>query len=161
MSTIAAVLGRLLIAIIFVISGAQKLIYPATYGAALREVSLPATLSAPLGIFEIAAALLLGLGLMTRLTSLLLFLYSLLSIFFLYNQFADPVEGVQALKFLALAGGLLLTFAYGQMRGSYDHLRATRREQQAELRAAHAEGRVEGATHAAGTAHPVTTRREV
>ena len=38
--------------------------------------------------------------------------------------------------------------AYGQVRGSYDHLRAQRRAHKAELRAAHAEGRVEGAnTH--------------
>lgn len=161
MSTIAAVLGRLLIAIIFVISGTQKLIYPATYGAALREVSLPANLAMPLGVFEIVAALLLALGLMTRLTSLLLFIYSLLSIFFLYNQFGDPVEGVQALKFLALAGGLLLTFAYGQMRGSYDHLRAQRRSHDAEVRAAHAEGRAEGVVDTAEATRPATTRRDL
>ena len=64
-------------------------------------------------------------------------------------------------KFLALAGGLLLTFAYGQMRGSYDHLRAQRRSHDAEVRAAHAEGRAEGVVDTAEATRPATTRRDL
>jgi putative oxidoreductase len=48
-------------------------------------------------------------------------------------------------------GGLLMVFAYGQMRWSYDHWRARNKVHDAELRAARAEGKVEGVTDAAHT----------
>ena len=61
------------------------------------------------------------------------------------KDFADPAEFTQVLLHLAIVGGLLMTFAYGQMRGSYDYMRERRRTYDAELRAAHAEGKAEGA----------------
>jgi putative oxidoreductase len=40
-------------------------------------------------------------------------------------------------------GGLLMTFAYGQVRGTFDYMRERRKTYDAELRAARAEGRAE------------------
>ena len=107
--------------------------------------NLPASLVVPVGVFELVAGVLLAIGLMTRLVSLLLAAWTLLTIFFFYNQFTDPVEGPLAAASMAIIGGLLMTFAYGHMRGSYDHMRERRRTYDAELRAARAEGRAEGA----------------
>jgi putative oxidoreductase len=154
MSVIAAVIGRLLLSVVFIVSGVQKIADPGPTAQMLGATSLPASLALPTGVFELVAGLLLAIGLMTRLVSVVLAVFVALTIFFFHNQFADPLQGTLALKNLAIIGGLLMTFAYGQMRGSYDYLREKRRTHAAEVRAAHAEGRVEGA---AAAPHTVVT----
>jgi len=154
MSMIASILARLLIAALFFVSGIGKLMDPGSAAQMLQTTNLPGTLAVPVGIFEVVAAVLLAIGLMTRLVSLLLAGFVALTIFFFHHDFGDPAGLTNALLHLALLGGLLAVFAYGQMRGSYDHMRAQRRVQQAELRAARAEGVVEGtrtAPHVATT----------
>lgn len=157
MSAIAAFLGRLMLAALFVLSGIPKIMDPSGTAQMLASKSLPASLAMPTGIFEVVAGLLLAIGVMTRLVSILLAAFTLLTVFFFHNQFGDPMQAAQALKNIAIAGGLLVVFAYGQMRWSYDHMRAARRGEvaahdadvrahEAELRAA----RAEGAAHAAG-----------
>ena len=146
MSMIAAVIGRLLIAVMFLVSGLQKIVDPGPTAQMLAGTNLPANLALPTGVFEVVAALLLAIGLMTRLVSLVLFAFVGLTIFFFHNQFGDPLQGTLALKNLAIMGGLLMTFAYGQVRGTCDYMRERRKTYDADLRAARAEGRPEGAT---------------
>jgi putative oxidoreductase len=143
---IAAVIGRLLIAVMFIVSGLQKIADPGPTAQMLSATNLPANLALPTGVFELIAGLLLAVGLMTRLVSIVLFVFVGLTIFFFHNQFTDPLQGTLALKNLAIMGGLLMTFAYGQVRGTFDYMRERRRTYDAELRAARAEGRAEGAT---------------
>lgn len=145
MSTIAAIIGRLLLSVIFILAGVNKIMDPAATASYIESTTtLPGTLALPTGIFELVAGLLLALGFMTRLASLALAGFTLLTIFFFHNAFADPTEQTAALKNLAIAGGLLAVFAYGQVRGTYDHMRAQSKVAKAELRAAHAEGKAEG-----------------
>lgn len=146
MAMIAAIIGRLLLAFMFVIGGIQKLADQPTTNAILQSANLPGNMAMAVGVFEIVAGLLLAIGLMTRLVSLLLLVFVAGGVFFLHNQFGDPTQQQLALKDVAIIGGLLMTFAYGQMRGSYDWMRERRRTHDAELRAARAEGRAEGAT---------------
>jgi putative oxidoreductase len=161
MSLIAAILGRLCLAAMFIVSGFQKLADVGTMDLILQGANLPANLAMPVAIFEIVAGLLLAVGLMTRLVSALLVVFVAGGIFFLHNQFTDPFHGTIALKDLAIIGGLLMTFAYGQMRGTYDYMRERRRTYDAELRAARAEGRAEGATTAPRTVVADTPRTVV
>jgi putative oxidoreductase len=65
-------------------------------------------------LFELVAGVLLAIGLMTRLVSIVLFVFVGLTIFFFYHEFTDPLQGTLALNSLAIMGGLLMTFAYGQ-----------------------------------------------
>ena len=146
MSMIAAVIGRVLIAVMFIVSGLQKIADPGPTAQMLAGTNLPANLALPTGVFEVVAGVLLAVGLMTRLTALVLFVFVGLTIFFFHNQFTDPLQGTLALKNLAIMGGLLMTFAYGQVRGTVDYMRERRKTYDAELRAARAEGRAEGAT---------------
>ena len=148
MSLIAAIIGRLLLALLFIVSGLTKITNPGPAAQMFGETNLPGSLVMPVGVFELVAGALLAIGLMTRLVSILLAAWVLLTIFFFYNRFADPVEGPLAAASTAIIGGLLMTFAYGQMRGSYDHMRARRRAYDAEVRAARAEGRAEAVAHA-------------
>jgi putative oxidoreductase len=144
MSMIAAIIGRILLAIMFIVSGLQKVFDPSQTVQMLQATSLPVNLALPVGWFEVVAGILLGIGLMTRIVSIVLAVFVGLTIFFFHNEFTDPIQGALALKNLAIIGGLLMVFAYGQMRGSYDHMRAQRKLHQTELRAARAEGKVEG-----------------
>ena len=152
MSMIAAVIGRLLIGLLFIISGFGKIFDPsATAGYITSTTTLPGWLALPTGIFEVVAGVLLAIGLMTRLVAILLAGFVALTIFFFHNQFADPAEQPIILQHLALIGGLLAVFAYGQVKGTFDYMRERRKRYDAELRAARAEGVAEGATTAPRT----------
>lgn len=149
MSTIAAVIGRIMLAVIFILSGIGKIVDPAGTAEYIESVTtLPGSLALPTGVFELVLGLMLAVGLMTRIVSILLAGFTLLTAFFFHNELGDQTQLTAALKNLAMAGGLLLVFAYGQMRGSFDYMRERNRTRKAELRAAHAEGKAEGlATH--------------
>jgi putative oxidoreductase len=148
MSTIAAVIGRVLIALIFILSGVQKLIDPVPAAQMLASVNLPASFALPTGAFELICGLLLAVGLLTRLVAILLAGFCLVTAFFFHNQFTDPSQGTQALKNLAMCGGLLAVFAYGQVRGTLDAVREERRRHKAEIAQAHADGEADGALRA-------------
>lgn len=151
MSSIAAVVGRILLAVIFVVSGATKLMTVAATSAMIAGVGLPGGLAIPVGLFELIAGICLALGLMTRLASLLLFLFTLLAAILFHNRLTDPLQSTMFLKDVAIAGGLLLVFAHSQIWYGWDRIRRERREEiavhDAELRAARAEGAADAATH--------------
>jgi len=159
MSTIAAVIGRILIALLFVVSGIMKLMDPAPAAAMLSSVGSSPALVFPTALFEIIVGLALGLGMMTRLASLLLAGFTVLTILFFHNQIDDPKQLPTILMHVALVGGLLGVFAHSQIWWSFDALRRRRREElvardaderarQAELRAERAEARAEGRAEA-------------
>jgi putative oxidoreductase len=157
MSAIAAFIGRLLLAVIFIVSGLGKIMDPAPAAQMMGAVGLPSNIALGVGIFELVAGLLLAIGLMTRLVSIVLFVYVALTILFFHSALTDPAQQVNALKNLAIMGGMLMVFAYGQMRWSYDHWRARDKVHDAELKAARAEGKAEGATAVADRPAPVVT----
>lgn len=154
MSHIAALIGRILIAVLFIVSGFGKLLDVVGTEAMITGAGLPANLALPTGVFEILAGLCLVLGFMTRFAAILLAGFSLLAAILFHNQLTDPIQQAMALKNLAIAGGLLGIFAHSQMRWSYDSMKLERRAEvaerdaadkvrEAEMRAARAEGRAE------------------
>ena len=159
MSMIAALIGRILLAVIFIVSGIGKMIDPAPAAGMMAAAGLPANMAIGVGIFELVTGVLLAIGLMTRLVSIVLFVYVGLTILFFHNALADPAQQVNALKNLAIMGGMLMVFAYGQMRWSYDHWRARDKVREADLRVAHAEGKAEGVAAAAAD-HTTTVVRD-
>lgn len=159
MSTIAAVIGRIFIAALFIVSGAIKLLAPAIAAQTFVAAGFSQALVVPVALFEIVAGACIAIGLMTRLAALLLTSYTVLTIVFVHNQFSDPAQTTTILMHVALVGGLLLVFAHSQIWWSYDHMRRRRAEERAareaderrhdaELRAARAEGRSEAVARA-------------
>lgn len=156
MSMIAVFIGRLFIAVIFIVSGINKLIHVNDTTAAISAVGLPGALAIPTGLFELIAGVCIALGIAVRLWSVLLAGFVLATILFFHREFTDPVQAMAAMKNLAIAGGLLSLFGYGHTRWSYDALRQRRRDEiatrdaqlraaEAEVRTARAEGRAEAA----------------
>lgn len=154
MSHVAAFIGRIMMAVIFIVSGFGKLVNLSGTDAMLTGAGLPAGLALPVALFELLGGVALVIGLMTRLVAVLLAAFTLLAALFFHNQLTDPVQQIHALKNLAIAGGLLCLFAHSQMRWSYDSMQLRRRAEraerdaasrvhEAELRAARAEGRAD------------------
>lgn len=154
MSSIAAVIGRILLAIIFIVSGGTKLMNVAATEAMIVGAGLPGGLAIPTGLFEVIAGLCLVLGLMTRIASILLAGFTLIAAILYHNRLTDPIQSAMFLKDVAIAGGLLLVFAHSQMWYGWDHMRRRRHDElaarDAELRAARAEGLAQGNAHVDG-----------
>ncbi len=152
MNKIAAFAGRILLALIFIFSGANKLFDVNATELMITGAGLPPGLAVPTGLFELIGGIAIALGFMTRLFAILFAGFSVLTILFFHRNFLDPMQGAMALKNLAIAGGFLCLFAHSQMSWSYDSMRIARegdiatrkaeeRAREAELRAARAEGK--------------------
>ena len=148
MAVLAAIIGRLCIAVLFIVAGIGKLGDPAgtaQYIATMTDLS--PTLAVPVGIFEIAAGLLLALGVMTRLVAIVLAGFVALATLLFHYQITDPTQAQAALKNLAVFGGLLMVFAYGQVSWRIDSWRERARRHDAEVAAARAEARADAVEH--------------
>ena len=170
MAVIAAIIGRLCIAALFVLAGIGKVMDPAgTAQYISSSTQLPGSLALPSGIFEIVAGLLLGLGIMTRLVSIVLAGFTALVTLLFHYQITDPQQSVMFLKNLAIFGGLLMVFAYGQVSWRVGTWKERAARHDAEVKAARAEARADALEHAdrhhdrtvvVDRDPPVTTMRE-
>ncbi len=155
MSAIAAFVGRILLALIFIVSGASKFTNLAGTDQMIQKVGMPGGLALPTAIFEVVAGLCIVLGIFTRLFSILLAGFCLVAALLFHNNFADPMQAANFMKNVAIAGGFLCLFAQSHMSWSYDAMRERRRAdlamRDADLRAAKAEGVVEGVKVAPGS----------
>lgn len=147
MATIAALLGRILLGALFIFAGFGKVMDPAGTAAYMEaESPIPGSLALAAGVFEIVAGLVLASGFMTRLASVLLIGFTALATLFFHEKVTDQLQAAMALKNLAVIGGLMMVFAYGQVRGQVGTWRERDRAHDAEVKAAHAEGKAEGLT---------------
>lgn len=171
MNTIAALAGRILLSLLFIISGLGKLFDVSGTQAALSAVGLPIDLALPVALFELVGGLALAFGVLTRIFAILLAGFTLLTVLFFHHNVLDHTQVVEALKNFAIAGGLLALFAHRQVAWSYDGLRARRERESvafdAEKRAARAEGRAEAFAeaphirpHATPAGAPVALNRD-
>lgn len=113
-------LGRLLIATIFVGAGYSKIGgYEATQGY-MAAMGVPGALL-PLVIFaELGGGLAIVLGFLTRLAALGLAVFSIVSAVIFHGGSADQVQQIMFMKNLAMAGGFLFLVAHGGGRFSLD-----------------------------------------
>jgi putative oxidoreductase len=119
--------GRLLIAAIFFVSGIAKLTDTAgtaEYMAA-RGIPYAETLALVAGAAEVAGALAIAFGLLTRLAALGLILFLIPTTFIFHNFWAVPADQrvlqmSSFLKNVAIAGGLWFLVANGAGRFSLD-----------------------------------------
>ncbi len=118
---IADISGRILLGILFFNAGMGKLgggYEPTASYMRAMDVS-PALL--PLVIFtEVVLAMAVVMGFQTRIAALLLAGFSILTALFFHMDFSDPMQGIQLMKNLAIAGGLLVLSAHGAGQWSLD-----------------------------------------
>ena len=119
--TIAAV-GRILIAVVFLMSGLSKLAAPAATIGYIAAVGLPLP---GLGFLialaaEIGGGLLLLVGFQTRLIAALLAVFTVATAVLFHNNFADQNTMIHFLKNVMITGGLLQIVAIGATSLSLD-----------------------------------------
>jgi len=105
------IVSRILIALLFVMTGIGKLTNTAGTAAYIESATpLSGILALPTGLFEVAAGLLLVSGRYLKLTSVALIGFTILATALFHNNLGDQVQLIMALKNLAIIGGLLLLY---------------------------------------------------
>lgn len=120
------VLGRLLLAHIFLISGFDKIGGYADTQAYMGSAGVPTALLPLVILVEIGGALLLIIGWKTRWAALALAGFSALAAIFFHTNWSDPMQLVQWMKNWTIVGGMLVVFAVGPGALSVDALKARR-----------------------------------
>jgi putative oxidoreductase len=126
-SGLFAVIGRIMLALIFIVSGAMKLTDISGTGQYMASAGLPANLALPAALFELIGGIMIVLGIFTRLTALVFAAFCLLTALMFHRETADPMQAAAAMKNIAIAGGFLCLFAYEGKSWSLDSYRARRR----------------------------------
>jgi putative oxidoreductase len=122
MTLLTAAVGRVALALIFLLSGIGKLAAPAATTGYIASAGLPfpALLFWGTIALEIAGGLALVLGYRTRIVAFALAGFSILAAVLFHAQFGDQNQMIHFLKNVAIAGGLLHVAAFGAGTASLD-----------------------------------------
>jgi putative oxidoreductase len=118
----ADLVGRVLIAVLFVLSGWGKIGgYAGTQGY-MQSAGVPGGLLPLVILVELGGGLAIIAGFYTRVVAVLLAGFSVLAAL-LFHTGADQIQQIMFMKNVGLAGGFLFLVANGAGRLSIDHLR--------------------------------------
>jgi len=118
----AALIGRVLLSVIFILSGFSKLAAPAMMIGYIGSVGLPLPqVALALAIIvEVGGGLALIAGYRTRTVAAVLAAFSVVTALAFHNALADQNQFIHFFKNIAMAGGLLQVVAFGAGRFSLD-----------------------------------------
>lgn len=115
--------GRLLLALLFLISGLGKLGAYSGTAAYMASQGVPGALLPVVIATEILGAAAIIVGWQTRTVAIVLAGFTLLAAFLFHNNFADQVQTIMFMKNISIAGGFLLLAAHGAGAWSLDRRR--------------------------------------
>lgn len=115
MTTYFPVVGRVLIALLFIIQGAYKFMGLSATAGFIESVGLPMgmVLAILVATLEVVAGIMLVVGFKTRIAAWALAIFTVLATAIFHNQISDQMQQLMALKNLAILGGLLYVISYG------------------------------------------------
>ncbi|MGB5093792.1 MAG: DoxX family protein [Parvibaculum sp.] len=121
-SKYAPFVGRILISILFIIAGADKVATPDGTMGYIASAGLPFPVLAYAGALavELGGGLLLLIGYQTRWAALALAAFTIVAALIFHSNFADQIQMIMFLKNLAIIGGLLQIYAFGAGAFSLD-----------------------------------------
>jgi putative oxidoreductase len=108
-------IGRILLAVPFILSGVGKLAAPAATQGYIAAMGMPAPVVAYVGalVVEIGFGALLLVGYRTRIAALVLAGFSIAAALIFHHSFGDQNQFIHFMKNVMLAGGLLQVAAFG------------------------------------------------
>ena len=115
--------GRILIALIFVLAGLNKIgAIEGTQGY-MEAMGVPGILIYPTILFEVGAGLAIMIGYQTRIVALALAGFCIVSAVIFHNNLGDQTQFVLFMKNFAMAGGFLFLARDGAGQLSFDNRR--------------------------------------
>ena len=118
---IVELIGRILLSALFLIEGIGKIFMQENVVMYMEDYGVPGVLFIPAVIVEILFPLFLIIGYKTRLTALVMALFTFTVAIIFHTDFTEGTQIVFFLKDLAIAGGFMIIFAYGPNRISLDY----------------------------------------
>ncbi|TAK00094.1 MAG: DoxX family protein [Candidatus Manganitrophaceae bacterium] len=117
-----ALLGRILIAAIFLMSGLNKIMAPGQTQGYMAQFGIPLTGPLLVGaiLLEVGGGLSILLGAFTFWGSLALLIFMIPTTLIFHTNFADPNQVIHFMKNLAITGGILYVMEAGPGRISVD-----------------------------------------
>ena len=116
-------LGRIMLALIFILAGVGKMMDPAGTMGYMQSMGVPSILLWPTIALEVLGGLAVAVGYKTRYAAIALAIFSIATAVIFHRNFADQMQMILFLKNIAMAGGLLLLAAGGRTAFSMDNRR--------------------------------------
>ena len=118
---IIELVGRIFLAALFLIEGLGKIFMQENVVMYMEDYGVPGILFIPAVIVEILFPLFLIIGYKTRLTALVMALFTFTVAIIFHTDFTEGAQMLFFLKDIAIAGGFMIIFAYGPNRISLDY----------------------------------------
>jgi len=118
---ILEVIGRIFLSALFLINGISKILYYEGTLEYMENFNVPGYLLIPAIIIEILFPILLIIGYKTRLSAIVLSLFTILLAVIFHTDFSNQMQLTAFLKNFAIAGGFLIIFVRGAGKYSIDH----------------------------------------
>ena len=113
-------LGRIMLALIFIIAGVGKIMDPSGTVGYMQAIGLSSMLLWPTIVLEILGGIAIAVGYKTPLTAIALALFSIAAAVLFHSNFGDKMQVILFMKNIAMAGGLLLLAVSGTTACSVD-----------------------------------------
>ena len=123
MAGIIQLIGRMMLALIFILAGFGKIQDPAGTMGYMQSAGLPGILLWPTIALELLGGLALAVGYKTRYVAFALAGFCVVAAALFHSNFADQMQMIMFLKNIAIAGGLLLLAVSGLTAYSVDSKR--------------------------------------
>ncbi|WP_332681044.1 DoxX family protein [Bosea sp. (in: a-proteobacteria)] len=120
LSDAAKLVGRILLVLMFVTSGWSKISGYAGTQAYMASAGVPGILLPLVILVELIGGLMIVVGFKTRLVALALFFFTIAAAVLFHLNWAQPMQYLQFMKNLSIAGGFLVLFAAGAGAYSVD-----------------------------------------
>ena len=114
-------IGRILLSALFLIEGIGKISMQEDVIMYMEDYGVPEILFIPAIILEILFPLLLIIGYKTKLSALIMALFTLTVAIIFHTDFSEGMQMTFFLKDLAIAGGFMIIFVYGSNKISLDY----------------------------------------
>jgi len=114
-------IGRILLSALFLIEGIGKISMQEDVIMYMADYGVPEILFIPAIILEILFPLLLIIGYKTKLSALIMALFTLTVAIIFHTDFSEGMQITFFLKDLAIAGGFMIIFVYGSNKISLDY----------------------------------------
>jgi putative oxidoreductase len=120
MNGVLQLVGRVMLALIFILAGIGKISDPAGTAGYMQAMGVPTLLLWPTIALELIGGLAIAVGFKTKYAALALAGFSVLAAIIFHSNFAEQMQSVLFLKNIAMAGGLILLAVGGKTAYSMD-----------------------------------------